>query len=114
MRNRDWSSDVCASDLISRRVRRSPRKVSPFGTETKAEISISSTLGSTNLTSVSILGVPLPASHALTAPGVKTRLRARDRKSVVEVTRVSVRVDLGGRRIINKPPTKPPHNNNIK
>src|SRR3546814_20765501 len=36
------------------------------------------------------------------AAGMKVRRRILDRKSVVEGTSVSVRVDLGGRRIIKK------------
>src|SRR3546814_12103658 len=42
----------------------------------------------------------------LAALGAANRADVRDRKSVVEGQRVSVRVDLGGRRIIKKKNTK--------
>src|SRR3546814_11595834 len=49
-----------------------------------------------------------PSVLCLTRQGVPTLPRTEDRKSVVEGKSVSVRVDLGGRRIINKNKTKRP------
>src|SRR3546814_21155280 len=66
MRISDWSSDVCSSDLPTRRDQPSR-----------------------------------PARGRAGRPAPTPR-RAADRKSVVEGKSVSVRVDLGGRRIIKK------------
>src|SRR3546814_20672246 len=87
MRISDWSSDVCSSDLIrgpiqpvrdvlcaARRPKDPPRRAFRC-----AEI-----------------GTRLGAAQAT------DRGRRLDRKSVVEGKSVSVRVDLGGRRIIKK------------
>src|SRR3546814_15943227 len=81
MRISDWSSDVCSSDLL------------PRGRQ---------------------LRQPLPAPHREGDRRCRDDLRDRgrrdrpvrrpgqDRKSVVKGKSVSVRVDLGGRRIIKK------------
>src|SRR3546814_3175349 len=82
MRISDWSSDVCSSDLFELRL---------FG-NMRVDGAIS-------------------AHPSASEPGresvgerVRRRLahRAADRKSVVEGKSVSVRVDLGGRSILNK------------
>src|SRR3546814_17791649 len=85
MRISDWSSDVCSSDLSMRRGGRSRRPICPA-----ARGSCSRT--PTGSRSRSILP---DATGDRQSP-------ARDRKSVVEGKSVSVRVDLGGRRIIKK------------
>src|SRR3546814_4365751 len=94
LRISDWSADVCSSDLRPpaaggrltggcrhaqlRGLRRGPGNRGPEGAEAD--------------------GTAAPQPHALLLPG---RGRAADaRKSVVSGKRVSVRVDLGGRRII--------------
>src|SRR3546814_18909779 len=96
MRISDWSSDVCSSDLLSliedelkkrgvdyailtgqTRDRRTPVKEFQSG---KSQIFLIS----------------------LKAGGVGLNLTEADRKSVVWGKRVSVSVDLGGRRIIKK------------
>src|SRR3546814_11153462 len=89
MRISDWSSDVCSSDLaISRngpsgRVTCRPRR--PLSSSTSSRLP-----PPRSPISPSASGMP-----ATTPP-------AEDRKSVVEGKSVSVRVDLGGRRIIKK------------
>src|SRR3546814_20870788 len=83
MRISDWSSDVCSSDLVHARV---PRQHAgqPFG-EGAADL------------------VRQPdTDDRQDDSGAGDQLIARDRKSVVEGKSVSVRVDLGGRRIIKK------------
>src|SRR3546814_6487368 len=82
MRISDWSSDVCASDLIA--VALSDRS----GAD-RAEIGARLRLGQV---------------HRAGPPALDERrqIDAPDRKSVVEGQSVSVRLDLGGRRIITK------------
>src|SRR3546814_2112858 len=88
MRISDWSSDVCSSDLLRRThrpARRRPRRAAR------------------------VAGPCVPAARRLDRGAVRPRPpddhrpRARlDRKSVVSGKSVSVRVDIGGRRIIKK------------
>src|SRR3546814_15918523 len=99
MRISDWSSDVCSSDLpaggrdpvLPADVRAAPGLAGdcprlPIGTEDPA-----------------LAGPPDPP-----AAGVRRHDRRLDRKSVVYGTSVSVRVDLGGRRILKKQTAPPP------
>src|SRR3546814_871776 len=84
MRISDWSSDVCSSDLpiagnIDRRAARPFHRRPPDGGH---------------------LGTCLVRSGRR-ASAVRVR-RGGDRKSVVSGQSVSVRVDLGGRRIITQ------------
>src|SRR3546814_19025547 len=80
MRISDWSSDVCSSDL--HRI----RDVGDLGSYVPNVVIAEGTgLGS-----------------AVVIRGVGASTRNIDRKSVVSGKRVSVRVDLGGRRIIKK------------
>src|SRR3546814_11187472 len=90
LRISDWSSDVCSSDLlraveavVAWRSTRSARRSTASGTPTRRAASA------------------MPASAA-GSPSNSASVAARDRKSVVEGESVSVRVDLGGRRIIKK------------
>src|SRR3546814_15658869 len=73
MRISDWSSDGCSSDLIHDR--RHAELAHPV---------------------IDVAAEP----HAIVTGTHRTRIR--DRKSVVSGKSVSVRVDLGGRRILNK------------
>src|SRR3546814_17483318 len=95
MRISDWSSDVCSSDLTHR--------------EVSTLFWINAGLGMV----AALLMVPLapllawfygePELSSITLVlGIGFALRGLDRKSVVEGKSVSVRVDLGGRRIIKK------------
>src|SRR3546814_19714222 len=72
LRISDWSSDVCSSDLAWRGCRRSCRCSSPA------------------------------RGHRARLQRPRPRPAHRDRKSVVQGKSVSVRVDLGGRRIVKK------------
>src|SRR3546814_5392867 len=87
MRISDWSSDVCSSDLPtgSRRCRPSVfrRSPSPAAPMSANRASLTRLQGGRRL------------------PAYRTR-PVGDRKSVVEGKRVSVLVDLGGRRIIKQ------------
>src|SRR3546814_12299195 len=80
MRISDWSSDVCSSDLLLTQLR-----ASDFHVFTRLEVE----------QVCAAAGWTVRSDGAVALPGT-------DRKSVVEGKRVSVRVDLGGRRIIKK------------
>src|SRR3546814_11409243 len=79
MRISDWSSDVCSSDLALRRGRRTARCI-------------------WWITRGNCCTPLLPRKRRSS----RVKRRRLDRKSVVEGKSVSVRVDLGGRRIIKK------------
>src|SRR3546814_14895480 len=86
MRISDWSSDVCSSDLTwwQRRLARKGAPTFYRGSRGKDQA---------------------VRDRPRQSPGRHRRVAAprhKDRKRVVEGKSVSVRVDLGGRRIINK------------
>src|SRR3546814_12973819 len=90
MRISDWSSDVCSSDLpVGRRRFGDDRNIRGLVTAI-GEIDAGSTWSSCN------------ASSAPAMTKVPTTERGADRQSVVQGKSVSVRVDLGGRRLIKK------------
>src|SRR3546814_11224815 len=90
MRISDWSSDVCSSDLSTdKRHFFSPPGLAFRG----APVGLSSCYDPKNN--------PVQERHSHESIPWKARTH-RDRKSVVEGKSVAVRVDLGGRRIINK------------
>src|SRR3546814_10936636 len=88
MRISDWSSDVCSSDLAHAAGHRAHASVLPG--RRAAPVLAARRRGRT---AAHLRGGPLRGRVAA-PPG--------DRKSVVEGKSVSVRVDLGGRRIIKK------------
>src|SRR3546814_13204374 len=89
MRISDWSSDVCSSDLDT-----------PAGLTAWPPL----TTVSQPLEAMGSAVIDALAGGAADTPHFSFRLgqRDRDRKSVGEGKSVSVRVDLGGRRIIKK------------
>src|SRR3546814_14667369 len=112
MRISDWSSDVCSSDLILDHPEPLPLKrmgkVCPseptelwFRPFTKKKIA--------DLTSEEVAALRVKAQEravSLNKNVVPMKTHSYlDRKSVVEGKSVSVRVDLGGRRIIKKKKT---------
>src|SRR3546814_19238027 len=111
MRISDWSSDVCSSDLHSRAgraVRRRPRRAHLLCRGAVAGRPGRKQPGR----SWQVLRSPESAdpegfARNLVRPQ-SPRRSAADRKSVVSGKSVSVRVDLGGRRIIKKKKTKTP------
>src|SRR3546814_11016983 len=93
MRISDWSSDVCSSDLFGERL------VAALPSLRHADDPRNLSLDeAAKLRSIICLDQPCP-SYLVSAADA---LDAGDRKSVVEGKSVSVRVDLGGRRIIKK------------
>src|SRR3546814_11324929 len=105
MRISDWSSDVCSSDLNSNSTLPSRKQESPKN-------------GSARLSSRTAQdqsdGHPHPANqesgdwrrNRSTREDSHSPWARTDRKSVVKGKRVSVRVDIGGRRIIKKKKNK--------
>src|SRR3546814_17777026 len=94
MRISDWSSDVCSSDLGGK-LPQAPRRMAAGRCLRSARFARSA---------ASVLGYRT-VFHGERGNGGRDRRgrqRAGDRKSVVEGKRVSVRVDLGGRRIFKK------------
>src|SRR3546814_11103493 len=90
MRISDWSSDVCSSDLAVER----------FGGEQMERGDGGVARADIDPARVERVGEPARARYVARPHG--RRQPVRDRKSVVEGKSVSVRVDLGGRRIIKK------------
>src|SRR3546814_16504896 len=88
MRISDWSSDVCSSDLLGGSADRAVRRrVHPGVAALNHEL---------------LTRRELRNDACLAVGGIQGDDFARDRKSVVQGKSVSVRVDLGGRRIIKQ------------
>src|SRR3546814_17171015 len=97
MRISYWSSDVCSSDLSAQRARRGPARRLPAGGEVRTH----------HYSILNVMAVLVTAIHAIdisiNANCESFRANAlTDRKSVGKGKSVSVRVDLGGLRIIKK------------
>src|SRR3546814_20176451 len=88
MRISDWSSDVCSSDLVE-------PEAWPRGLRFREPCLTQEILKFGKGREIAVLQAGLHASDKRT-----------DRKSVVSGKSVSVRVDLGGRRIIKKKPQR--------
>src|SRR3546814_14535451 len=107
MRISDWSSDVCSSDL-----KFVPFAFSPDGSEVFAGYSVNdgpvslvrSNLAATSRTTLASDDFGSIGDEEWNA--ARLPFAATDRKSGVSGKSVSVRVDLGGRRIIKKKHTK--------
>src|SRR3546814_14522482 len=97
MRISDWSSDVCSSDLVW--------VTGKTPIEGGAD-AVLAALRESQQVAVAPPAVATGAAFAYRDFGAPGRIvsddRIADRKSVVEGKGVSVRVDLGGRRIITK------------
>src|SRR3546814_16628745 len=113
MRISDWSSDVCSSDL-QRRTNLIPVIGADAGRRRK-------TLGS-HVTDLAMAALEKETLRLFSCPTsgfdhppmpLAHDQQAADRQSVVSGKSVSVRVDLGGRRLIKKKPKKV-HKNNHK
>src|SRR3546814_14216244 len=110
MRISDWSSDVCSSDLAAlgaKLFQRSSRRVHLTDSGSRFLPHARQIMQDYNLAAQAVAGVK---PESLLRVGVLTsfpamlleRIVTIDRKSVVWGKRVSVRVDLGGGRIIQK------------
>src|SRR3546814_15194277 len=131
MRISDWSSDVCSSDLTNvgggrwprcpKRCRRrtatqSRRRARAADARLQPPMKVSNSSFTFSTTMTDAITQASDASHgAITKRPIFSRsvtkrtsgitAHGRDRKSVVEGKSVSVRVDLGGRRTIQKEKT---------
>src|SRR3546814_14301510 len=107
MRISDWSSDVCSSDLLAGDERLGIRAVPGEGSHVPLWILGSSLFGAQL---AAALGLPYAFASHFAPDALDEALDiyrrqfkpSEDRKSVVSGKSVSVRVDLGGRRIIKK------------
>src|SRR3546814_13643877 len=91
MRISDWSSDVCSSDLLGGHI--AHRRLGLRFGATHDQAALARCLQPAAELAGDAEIVDRSAAHAIEYP---------DRKSVVSGKSVSVRVDLGGRRIIKK------------
>src|SRR3546814_18527495 len=96
MRISDWSSDVCSSDLT---FRWRHGLFSAFDLDQMKKLEPDTLICLVD--NIEVVHHRLHKDHVSDAT-LKDLMVWRDRKSVVEGTSVSVRVDLGGRRIIKK------------
>src|SRR3546814_19211526 len=101
MRISDWSSDVCSSDLATsdEPVVAVVRVVQGFG----GGDHVVQILGERDTRVLEYLGIPVGDPVVdVEGQGIDPAVRLRDRRSVVQGKRVSVRVDLGYSRLIKK------------
>src|SRR3546814_19493605 len=105
MRISDWSSDVCSSDLLC------AAYLNSYESEVRQRpfIAVQAKLNKSNETTKNYTldysgepGTSYPANVCGSYTINTSEINNRDRKSVVEGQSVSVRVDIGGRRIIKK------------
>src|SRR3546814_17644363 len=97
MRISDWSSDVCSSDLVARL----QRDVQGLAGRLHAAAQLAA-LGQCHRLAAVLVAVELDLVVLVKQRAFAGQRQQRDRKSVVSGKSVSVRVDLGGRRIIKK------------
>src|SRR3546814_17583678 len=98
MRISDWSSDVCSSDLQFTFGRRGEQDV---GAGASPCFGLCAQRARQRQTTGIVAGEQTRTGHR-GKRHAGDQLRVVDRKSVVEGKSVSVRVDLGGRRLIKK------------
>src|SRR3546814_16084995 len=96
MRISDWSSDVCSSDLEALEIAKAVARLAAVGVEMDERQTIRVGPPVAGVDSDVVVHGHLPAESRCQLL-VARRLRY-DRNSVVSGKRVSVRVDLGGRR----------------
>src|SRR3546814_15804038 len=112
MRISDWSSDVCSSDLGGARWRKSRSTLrQPISTRSRTRARtcpLRRKPGDSNEGSYSCGRIRHPHKRGKLGPpeAAGRNRRTADRKSVVRGKRVSVRVDVGGRRNNKKKKTE--------
>src|SRR3546814_15158735 len=109
MRISDWSSDVCSSDLsatgllVDLPTAQNGRSITAYAARKRGSGKVGLTPRQTEVLRLVAKGKSnkeVGRDLGMLEGTVKAQLR--DRKDAVEGKRVSVRVDLGGRRIIKK------------
>src|SRR3546814_16327828 len=111
MRISDWSSDVCSSDLIGHGLHQDLRDVGPDHVEVAQRrlggAGQALAIGLRRRLDLGVLGGEGGRGAEGDRPeGERQDVSHGDRKSVVWGKSVSVRLDLGGRRIIKKKKTR--------
>src|SRR3546814_19395278 len=96
MRISDWSSDVCSSDLRDAIIESGVKIVETAGNNPHEHMPALKAAG------VRVIHKCTTPRHARKAQDIGVDIVSIDRKSVVSGKSVSVRVDLGGGRVINK------------
>src|SRR3546814_10972498 len=99
MRISDWSSDVCSSDLSGRT---EAAHAGDGGTSRQHRGAGNGTGGTDGRAGAKLRRAGDEAGGDARTADAATDQRERERKSVVEGKSVSVRVDIGGRRLIKK------------
>src|SRR3546814_11809765 len=103
MRISDWSSDVCSSDLMPPLGDRDRRKLFGGHTIFMHVAARDQGIAARRRQAIGKFELGMAADRRDRLGGATAQARKPvDRKSVVEGKSVSVRVDLGGRRIIKK------------
>src|SRR3546814_20520837 len=110
MRISDWSSDVCSSDLVEDAALRLARHLRGEVPKPRSWMNEMAAIVSSRGEAVSSL--EQPPEFRINEAGVG--VAEGDRKSVVRGKRVSVRVDLGVRRILKKKTKTATSRNNSK
>src|SRR3546814_19698674 len=103
MRISDWSSDVCSSDLTGGRAAPAPRPLWPMDYHLLPHVSfgfVDDRAVALDLRTDRYFMIAAAETSVLRSAGIEGT--GLERKSVVSGKSVSVRVDTGGRPIINK------------
>src|SRR3546814_15722005 len=109
MRIRDWSSDVCSSDLVQ-----DIRNEGLSGGKPAVLLRIDRQPGANIIETVDRIKQLLPQLTASIPVAIAVHHALDARKRCVSGKSVSVRVDLGGRGIINTKTREHQYNNNIQ
>src|SRR3546814_13979443 len=106
MRISDWSSDVCSSDLVSARAgNQTGNRVAVLRLQShdaRRRPAAGKSGAGARPSPRALFHRTLPGFEGERPAGAAVHHQAIDRKSVVSGKSVSVRVDLGGRRLIKK------------
>src|SRR3546814_18967169 len=111
---RDWSSDVCSSDLVQKLVARVvDRRILTYGLNPQADVRAANIRAENGMMVYDVTVATRDNGPARTSEGLRLPMLgehnvqkalvmvaiAQDRTSVGQGKRVTVRVDIGGRRI---------------
>src|SRR3546814_15127848 len=102
MRISDWSSDVCSSDLLLPEMLQQDLTGQIAALQPFHDDFVAAYAEFARRHGVHIIAPSLPVQHGNVFVNRSYLLAPKDRKSVVEGKSVSVRVDIGGRRILKK------------
>src|SRR3546814_14962762 len=106
MRISDWSSDVCSSDLLWEGIAADPASIPTAVEELLRWVTPLNNMFRTVAADCEVDGVAMRAGDRIALVYPSANRDEADRKRVVKGKSVSVRVDLGGRRISKKKKTE--------